>query len=130
MSAEEVLSFLRLLEKAPKSRRTWRVLECHCRGCGERAIEVFRTPVGSAPLVAIHFGLKALDMEPGKIYPLGIKHKGVRASDPTVSVLSNELQDGLEVACKCGKRVVPAVTLLSAVRRRESALILDTPGHR
>jgi hypothetical protein len=127
--SEEVLKFLQLLEKAPKSRPTWRVVACHCRGCGELAIEVFRTPVASMPLVAVHYGLTALDMEPGKTYPLGIKHKGVRASDPTVSVLANDIQDGLEVACKCGKRVVPAATLLSAVRGGESALVLDTPGH-
>jgi hypothetical protein len=128
MSAEEVLSFLRLLERAPQSRRTWRVLQCHCRGCGDLAIEVFRTPFSSAPMVAVHFGLKALDTEPGQIYPLGIEHKGVRASDPTVSVLSNELQTGLEVACKCGKQVVPAATLLGAVRRGETTTTLDTPG--
>ena len=96
--AEEVLTFLRLLWKSPKSRRRWRVLECHCPRCGELAIEVFRTPAASAPLVAVHFGVKTLDMEPGKLYPLGIQHKGVRASDPTVSALSSELQDGLEVA--------------------------------
>jgi len=74
--AEEVLTFLRLLWKSPKSRRRWRVLECHCPRCGELAIEVFRTPAASAPLVAVHFGVKTLDMEPGKFVPAGNPTQG------------------------------------------------------
>lgn len=127
MTEQDVMAFLRLLEKAPASRRKWRVLECHCRACGDLAIEVFRTPTDFASLVAIHFGLKAQNMEPGKLYPFGLQHKGIRASAPTVSVLQSTLQDDLEVACKCGKRQVPVSTLLATVREKRRKVVLDTP---
>lgn len=127
MSADEVQRFLGLLANAPKSRRTWRVLQCHCRGCGDLAVEVFRTPVETAPLVAVHSGLKPMTDESGS-YPLGIGHKGIRATGATVQVLLTANQDGLQVACKCGKRLVPAATLLTAVRTGQSDMVLDAPG--
>lgn len=124
MSADDVLQFLRLLDKAPKSRRVWRVLQCNCRGCGELAVEVFRTPVDGAPLVAVHTGMRR---EPGQSI-LGMEDKGLRATDPTVSLLLFDFQDGLHVSCKCGKRVVKAATLLDAVRAGQREVVLDTPG--
>jgi hypothetical protein len=127
VSAEEVQRFLALIAAAPKSRRSWRVLQCHCRSCGALAVEVFRTPVETAPLVAVHEGLKAV-AEPGGSYQLGIDHKGIRAGGPTVQVLFTRNQDGLQVACKCGKHVVPAATLLDAVRDGQTQIVLDTQG--
>ncbi len=121
-TADEVQQFLALLAGAPKSRRSWRVLQCHCRNCGALAVEVFRTPVDTAPLVAVHAGLK-----PVATSILEIDHKGIRADGPTVQVLLTNNQDGLQVACKCGKRVVAAATLLNAVRSGQNQIVLDTP---
>lgn len=126
MSAQQdVVRFLALLDNAPKSRRTWLVLQGHCRYCGDRAIEVYRTPVAGAPLVAVHTGMKR---GPGTSI-LGLGDKGLRADAPTISVLLSANQDGLHVACKCSKRVVTAATLLDAVHDGRRELVLtDTPG--
>ena len=126
MSADDVLQFMRLLDSAPKSRRTWRVLQCHCRGCGDLAIEVFRTPVVTAPLVAVYNGLRQPDSAAPSI--LGMGDKGLRATTPTVSVLLTDIQDGLQVACKCGKRVVAAGTMLGAIRNGQRKVVLDAPA--
>lgn len=122
---DDVLQFLGLLGGAPKSRRAWRVLQCHCRGCGDLAVEVFRTPMDAAPLVAVYAGLKPAESG-GRILG-GLHDKGVRATEPTVAVLVSDLQDGFEVACKCGKRLIPARVLLAAVRTGQRELVLDTP---
>lgn len=124
MSADDVLTFLRLLDSRPKSHRTWRLVQCHCRRCDDLAVEVFRTPVESAALVAVCFGLKR---EPGQSI-LGVADKAIRANDPTVTVLWTDIQDGIAVACKCGKRVVPVSLLLGAVRAGERRVILEAPG--
>ncbi len=129
---DNIRTFLELLGKSPKSRHTWRALACNCRGCGDLVIEVFKTPDDFARLVAVHHGLRpppeGSHTPVWTGHPAALDGKGVRSNATTVTVLLTDSQDGIEVACRCGKQVVPVATLLGAVRRGGKSFVLDTPG--
>ncbi len=125
---DELVRFLRLLGKEPTSRRKWRALEIYCARCNDLAAEVFRAPTGPVPLLAVYRGLKTPNVEPGTIRPIGLQGKSIRDDYTHVLPLASGRQDGIELACRCGKHVIAAAAVIRAARCRQLRLVV-APRH-
>jgi hypothetical protein len=87
-----------------------RVVIVRCRRCRNSIAEVMQTPFRQAGLVVVHRGFLRPD---APLPPL--RETGKRDSQMHISVLANSIQNPFTIACRCGKHVIRAADLLSAI---------------